>query len=91
MLTTLTAGLPPSTVDPSGAWFFNWVIPIGGSLFIVAAVADTVRRRRLTWGFLFLLNSLLVYWMEWRRWATGGRCCSTARYSPSTTCSTGCR
>jgi hypothetical protein len=45
-------------------WFFNWVIPIAGSVFIVLAIADVIRRRRLTWGFLFLFNSLAVYWME---------------------------
>ena len=55
---------PPATLDPSGVWFFNWVIPIAGSVFIVLAVADVIRRRRLTWGFLFLFNSLAVYWME---------------------------
>lgn len=55
---------PPATLDPSGVWFFNWVVPILGSVFIVLAVTDVVRRRRLTWGFLFLFNSLAVYWME---------------------------
>jgi hypothetical protein len=45
-------------------WFFNWVIPIAGGVFIVLAIADVVRRRRLTWGFLFLFNSMAVYWME---------------------------
>lgn len=61
---TATGLVPPATLDPSGVWFFNWVIPIGGSIFIVLAIADAVRRRRLTWGFLFLFNSLAVYWME---------------------------
>ncbi|WP_256789315.1 hypothetical protein [Frankia sp. AvcI1] len=56
--------VPPALVDPSGAWFFNWVIPLLGGLIIALAVADTIRRRRLTWGFLFLTNSMLVYWME---------------------------
>jgi len=56
--------VPPALQDPSGVWFFNWVIPIVGGLIIVAAVADSVRRRRLTWGFLFLFSSLGVYWME---------------------------
>jgi hypothetical protein len=56
--------VPPAALNPSGVWFFNWVIPIAGSIFIVLAVADAVRRRRLTWGFLFLFNSLAVYWME---------------------------
>ncbi|PPJ25835.1 hypothetical protein C5E45_18985 [Nocardia nova] len=51
-------------LDPGGVWFFNWVIPIAATLVIVAAVLDCVRRRRLTWGFLFLSNSMLVYWME---------------------------
>lgn len=55
---------PPGTVGPSGVWFFNWVVPIVGGLFIVLAVIDALRRRRLTWGFLFLFNSLAVYWME---------------------------
>ncbi len=56
--------LPPATADPTGVWFFNWVIPIAGTVFIVLAIADVVRRRRLTWGFLFLFNSMAVYWME---------------------------
>ena len=56
--------IPPATADPTGMWFFNWVIPIAGSVFIVLVVADVVRRRRLTWGFLFLFNSMAVYWME---------------------------
>ncbi|EUA30588.1 hypothetical protein I553_4845 [Mycobacterium xenopi 4042] len=51
-------------MQPSGVWFFNWVIPIVGSVFIVLAIADAIRRRRLTWGFLFLFNSMAVYWME---------------------------
>ncbi|RAV03999.1 hypothetical protein DQP56_01635 [Mycolicibacter senuensis] len=40
------------------------MIPIVGSVFILLAIVDAVRRRRLTWGFLFLFNSLAVYWME---------------------------
>lgn len=56
--------VPPVTLDPAGVWVFNWVIPIVGTLFLVLAIADVVRRRRLTWGFLFLVNSLAVYWME---------------------------
>ncbi|ODR16925.1 hypothetical protein BHQ19_30090 [Mycolicibacterium porcinum] len=45
-------------------WFFNWAIPIFSLIVIALAVMDSVRRRRLTWGFLFLTNSMLVYWME---------------------------
>ncbi len=56
--------IPPVTASPSGVWFSNWAIPIIGSIFIVLAVADVIRRRRLTWGFLFLFNSMAVYWME---------------------------
>nr|WP_318276497.1 hypothetical protein [Mycobacterium eburneum] len=56
--------VPPVTLDPAGVWFFNWVVPVIGGVFIVLAVADVVRRRRLTWGFLFLFNSVAVYWME---------------------------
>jgi Spirocyclase AveC-like len=55
---------PPALLAPAGTWFFNWVMPILGSLLILMAVADSVRRRRLTWGLLFLSNSMLVYWME---------------------------
>ncbi|MBE1551921.1 hypothetical protein GGC64_006008 [Mycobacterium sp. OAS707] len=56
--------IPPATADPIGVWFFDWVIPIAGSVFILLAIADVVRRRRMTWGFLFLFNSMAVYWME---------------------------
>lgn len=64
MVTTVHLSAPPATLSPAGAWFFNWVVPVVGSLFIVLAIFDVVRRRRLTWGFLFLFNSLAVYWME---------------------------
>lgn len=56
--------VPPATMDPGGVWVFNWLIPIVGSIFIVLAILDVTRRRRLTWGFLFLFNSIAVYWME---------------------------
>jgi hypothetical protein len=56
--------VPPATLDPGGVWVFNWFIPIVGSIFIVLAILDVTRRRRLTWGFLFLFNSIAVYWME---------------------------
>jgi hypothetical protein len=61
---TMAPPVPPALVDPTGTWFFNWVIPIVGGVVIALAVADSIRRRRLTWGFLFLFNSMLVYWME---------------------------
>jgi hypothetical protein len=56
--------IPPVTAEPAGVWFFNWVIPVAGSVFIVLVIADVIRHRRLTWGFLFLFNSMAVYWME---------------------------
>jgi hypothetical protein len=56
--------IPPALVDPAGTWFFNWVIPIAGSVVILLAIIDSIRRRRPTWGLLFLSNSMLVYWME---------------------------
>src|SRR3546814_91602 len=56
--------VPPALEDPSAVWVFDWLIPIAGTIIIVLAIADTVRRRRLTWGFLFLVSSLGVYWME---------------------------
>lgn len=63
-LTLANPPTPPALLDPSGVWFFNWGIPVIGSVFIVLAIADVFRRRRLTWGFLFLFNSMAVYWME---------------------------
>src|SRR3546814_4698403 len=43
--------VPPALEDPSAVWVFDWLIPIAGTIIIVLAIADTVRRRRLTWGF----------------------------------------
>lgn len=62
----LTAGppTPPALLDPSSTWVFDGVIPVVGGLILLAAVLDSVRRRRLTWGVLFLASSLGVYWME---------------------------
>ncbi len=64
MFRAVAERLPLATSHPSGMWFFNWVVPVIGTVFIMLAAADVVRRRRLTWGFLFLFNSLAVYWME---------------------------
>lgn len=64
MLTAAEELVPPVTLDPAAVWVFNWVIPIVGSVFVVLAVLDVIRRRRLTWGFLFIFNSMAVYWME---------------------------
>jgi hypothetical protein len=55
---------PPGLLHPGGVWFFDWVIPTAGGLIILLVIADSVRRLRLTWGFLFVINSVLVYWME---------------------------
>ncbi|WP_156749723.1 hypothetical protein [Mycobacterium sp. E1747] len=64
MLSAAAELAPPVTLAPGAVWVFNWVIPIVASIFMVLAVADVIRRRRLTWGFLFLVNSMAVYWME---------------------------
>ncbi|WP_082995648.1 spirocyclase AveC family protein [Mycobacterium alsense] len=64
MLLAAQGPVPPATLHPGGIWFFNWVIPIVGGLVIVLAIADVVRRRRFTWGFLFLVSSMSIYWGE---------------------------
>jgi len=56
--------IPPALLEPTNLWVFNWLTPIVGSIIIAVALIDALRTRRLTWGFLFLINSMLVYWME---------------------------
>ncbi|MEP6869146.1 MAG: hypothetical protein ABJA20_11580 [Novosphingobium sp.] len=56
--------VPEVLLNPGGLWVFNWAIPIFGSAVILWAAIQTIRTGRLTWSFLFLFNSLLVYWME---------------------------
>ncbi len=74
-----SAGLtPPALTDPGGTWVFNIAVPIVGGIFMLLAILDVVRRRRLTWGFLFLLCSLSVYWME-----TAGDWAQHLIYSPA--------
>ncbi|MBO0807471.1 MAG: hypothetical protein J2P32_04100 [Actinobacteria bacterium] len=60
----LATPTPRSVQDPAGVWVFDWVVPAVGGLIMLASVLDCVRRRQLSWGFLFLSNSMLVYWME---------------------------
>jgi hypothetical protein len=48
MLLAAAGSVPPATLEPSGVWFFNGVMPVVGSVFIVLAIADVIRRRRLT-------------------------------------------
>ncbi len=55
---------PPALTDPGGTWVFNVAVPIVGGTLMLLAILDVVRRRRFTWGFLFLFNSLAIYWME---------------------------
>lgn len=64
MILAVDGLVPPATADPAGVWFFNWVIPIAATVLIVLAIADVIRTRRLTWGFLFLFSSMSIYWME---------------------------
>lgn len=63
-ISQLAHPVPQALLEPSSLWVFNIATPIIGTLIILAAVADVIRTRRLTWSFLFLTNSLLVYWME---------------------------
>lgn len=63
-MSTALPPVPPALLDPAAPWVFSWVIPIVGGGIVVLAMADSIRRRRLTWGFLFLVNSMLVFWME---------------------------
>lgn len=56
--------VPPVLLNPSNLWVFNWLIPVIGTIIILRAIHDSIRHRRLTWSFLFLFNSMLVYWME---------------------------
>lgn len=64
---TLSADLPPvppALLEPAAPWVFTWVVPLLGVLVILAASLDSIRRRRFTWGFLFLFNSAAIFWME---------------------------
>lgn len=55
---------PPGLLHPPAAWIYNVAIPIAGSLVIAAVAVDSIRRRRLTWPFLFVVCSALTWWME---------------------------
>lgn len=56
--------VPDALLQPSSLWFFDVVIPLFGTAAILWALGDSIRCRRLTWSFLFLTNSMIVYWME---------------------------
>ncbi|KAF2814665.1 uncharacterized protein BDZ99DRAFT_458661 [Mytilinidion resinicola] len=55
---------PPSIQNPPAYRLFELVNIIGGSLIISFSIANSIRNRRLTYGFLFLSTSLICYWME---------------------------
>jgi hypothetical protein len=56
--------VPAGILHPPGVWVYDWVIPVIGSAIIVWAAARCWRARRLTWGFLFLVSSMLTFWLE---------------------------
>lgn len=55
---------PPGLLHPPSVWIYNVVIPIVGSLIIVALAVDSIRKRRLTWASVFIVCSALTWWME---------------------------
>ncbi|MCU4186860.1 spirocyclase AveC family protein [Acidiferrimicrobium sp. IK] len=51
-------------MHPPAVWIYNVAIPIFGSLIILAVSVDAFRKRQLTWAWLFVVCSALVWWME---------------------------
>jgi hypothetical protein len=58
------APIPAGLLHPPAVWIYNVAIPIAGGLVIAAVTVDSLRRRRLTWPFLFVVCSALTWWME---------------------------
>ncbi|OCK81053.1 hypothetical protein K432DRAFT_404150 [Lepidopterella palustris CBS 459.81] len=56
--------IPHSLQNPPAFRVFEIVNIIIGASFILLCTLNSLRNQRLTYGFLFLLNSLLCYWME---------------------------
>lgn len=55
---------PSGLAHPPAVWIYNIAIPVLGSLIIVLVALDSLRARRLTWAFLFVICSALTWWME---------------------------
>jgi hypothetical protein len=55
---------PPGLAHPPAVYIYNVIIPVVGSLIILAVALDSLRARRLTWAFLFVVCSALTWWME---------------------------
>ena len=55
---------PPGLAHPPAVYIYNVIIPVVGSLIILAVALDSLRARRLTWAFLFVICSALTWWME---------------------------
>jgi len=56
--------LPPGIMNPSQLIVFNTIIPIVGTLVILWAIMKSFKAGYLTWSFLFIVNSALVFWQE---------------------------
>jgi hypothetical protein len=55
---------PRGLAHPPAVYIYNVIIPVVGSLIILALALDSLRARRLTWAFLFVICSALTWWME---------------------------
>jgi hypothetical protein len=56
--------IPISIQDPPAHHLFEIINIVFGLLIILWSTINSLRNQRLTYGFLFLINSLLCYWME---------------------------
>ncbi|MGY3554773.1 hypothetical protein [Williamsia sp. R60] len=56
--------VPGSVEDPPATWVFNFLIPILGTVVFIALTVQSVKRRSLSWYWLFFVAGVATFWVE---------------------------
>lgn len=55
---------PETTVSPPFAWVFNYLIPLGSTVFFIWATLDSAKKKSFTYAWLFFVAGASTFWAE---------------------------
>ena len=56
--------IPGAVEHPPALWFFNYVIPAAAIIVFTALTVQSVRRKSLSWYWLFFVSGVASFWVE---------------------------
>lgn len=56
--------IPGAIKHPPAIWFFNFGIPVVATVVLIALTVQSVRRKSLSWYWLFFVSGVASFWVE---------------------------